>query len=132
MVRSFFEWENYVDVGDFGMKYLNTLSDLRFLSPEWSCHPTFAMTGALAWQVKQILIKKSFIGFGGDRTGVARDLFLVWCVVCSFSFPFIITYLLLDSPYYDSLEGTDTSADFLRLHNEVLSIQFSFESVTVF
>ncbi|KAL2348513.1 hypothetical protein Fmac_002513 [Flemingia macrophylla] len=48
------------------------------------------------------LNKKKFYWFWGDRTGVARGLSLVWCVVFGlllYVMPFIITYLSLHSVF---------------------------------
>lgn len=71
---------------------------LEVVSPGRSCHPTFAMSGALAWQVKQILIKKVLLVLGE----IARELpgISPSCGVCSAPFSlclFIITYLSLNS-----------------------------------
>ncbi|KAK7406692.1 hypothetical protein VNO78_08322 [Psophocarpus tetragonolobus] len=78
------------------------------------------------------LNKKSFIGFGRDRTGVARDLFLVWCVLCLFSFAFYY-YLSVASLLITTLDRRDTSEDSLQhLLNKVLSVNLhTFERVTI-
>ena len=61
------------------------------LSPDLSLSsPTFAMTGALAWQVTNLIKIQFFVVFWrGVRTGVARVLpsAVVWCrLLCFFSF----------------------------------------------
>ncbi|KAJ6671849.1 hypothetical protein OIU79_029127 [Salix purpurea] len=55
------------------------------------CHPAFAMTGALAWQVNHCLNKIIvFVFLRGDRTGISR-------VPPPLCFPFHTLYLTL--PY---------------------------------
>ncbi|EOA33156.1 hypothetical protein CARUB_v10016497mg [Capsella rubella] len=48
------------------------------------CHPTFAMSGALAWQVKTVLNKSYFVGFGEEIARVvyffSRDLLSSVCL----------------------------------------------------
>lgn len=92
----------YVDVGDFGTNFPRNASSFWELE-SWVilssdlCHVRCACMAG-----QSILIKKSFIGFGRDRTGVARGLSLVWCVVFGlllYVMPFIITYLSLHSVF---------------------------------
>ena len=86
------------------------------LNPDWSCHPTFAMSGALAWQVKKNNKKKFRWFLGGDRTGFfARDLFPL-CVVlpCLATFHYA-SLLLRILRYYlrsNTLHGMDSSKIF--------------------
>lgn len=89
---------------------------------ERSCHPTFAMSGALAWQVKK-MNKKRFIGFWGDRTGIARGLSLVWCALCYFLVSIIIAYRC-STRRITFLQPTDTPEDLHQLHSQVISISF--------
>lgn len=69
--------------------------------------------------------KKSFIGLGRDRTGVARGLFLLCGVVfavLSFSLCLLLLPICRSTPYYDS-GSEDTSEDSLQpLSSKVLSV----------
>lgn len=64
--------------------------------------PTFAMSGALAWQVKKSIIKKRiFLGFeGGDGTGLFIYLFCpalpLLCWTGSL-FPYLSTHFLVSA-----------------------------------
>jgi len=49
-----------------------------------------------------LLIKKSFVGFGRDGTGVARGLSLVWCVLCSLSLCLLLLPFCRSTPLYIS------------------------------
>ncbi|KAK7360006.1 hypothetical protein VNO77_01978 [Canavalia gladiata] len=85
------------------------------------CQPTFAMTGALAWQVKKINKKIIIVWLWGRSHGNSRVLPLVWCVMCSFSFFLSLLPIYLST----SLLATDYTAplDSPRLQsNKVSSI----------
>ena len=103
---------------------------LRF-SPGWSCHPTFAMTGALAWQVKQNLNKKRNLLVSG---GIARELPGVspLCVVCApFSFCLYLLPICRSTTYSNTgRDGYSSGYAMLTLQSiEVLSNNLHLQSV---
>jgi len=73
------------------------------------CHVRCA---CLAGQI--IVNKKSFVGFGRDRTGVARDLSLVWCVLCSLSLCLLLLPFSVAPLRYTSLHQRDSTEDSLQ------------------
>lgn len=67
----------------------------EFCVSDLLCHLTFAMTGALAWQVKRIHNKKK--SFGVEQ-GSSHGVFFAWVLSCSLCvvvlsiFMFLIPY----------------------------------------
>lgn len=92
------------------------------------CEPTFAMTGALAWQVKKKWIKKYFVVSEEDCTGIARDLPQVWWCVCDLLLLVMLSFIFIDIPRITKkqiitliVKDLLLSQDFLHCLNKVLS-----------
>jgi hypothetical protein len=90
---AFFKWSNLDSCCEFSYMKMKIL--WLWFEDENLCEPTFAMTGALAWQVKKKkIIKNNILLF---LRKIARELLgiFLWCVVCVIFFFICFRFSLL-------------------------------------